>query len=663
MLSDAYLLPSLLLAVLAFPLVACLGVRYAGRWFGEQAPRTFAAYAAAGHLILTVVFVYLGASTTERPTPLEATPGFETFEPFAVPGDPALKTGQASNVTTWNILTLKPAYDTHAETAIQFFVGIDGLNLFLIALTSLMTFLAVLVSWEQVKERATGFYAWLFLLQFAVLGAFLSFDLILFYVFFELTLVPCFFLIGQWGVGGGRRDAARKFFLYTLFGSVFTLVGMLGVVLQNPAPLHPITSERMSTATAEKLLPKAGAITFSIPQLMDNVYVWDEAYAAAAHRAHMLDDKSHSPESTKIAGDAARALSSRRTVTIWLFVALLAGFAVKVPIVPFHTWLPSAYAEAPLAVTMLLSAVLAKVGTYGILRIVIPLVPEAVVVYGLPVVGALGAAGIIYAAFCAYAQRDLKLLAAYSSVSHLGLLVLGLFACTAESLTGSVLHMVNHGLTAGAMFALLGFILDRYKTLDMNQFGGLYTRFPRYMFFVMLLSLAAVGLPGLNNFVSEMLILAGLFDPRNLAGAGFGLATCAAAGVFLGAWYTFTMIRRVFFGPVREPHGGEATHDLTGREYCTFGTLAALCLALGLYPQPVIDTVSADVDRIVNTVDAARSRLDPTHRSPADVRRSETPHEAHAATGEPTPKPAPKAKAAPKKAASKQVLPPAIPKK
>jgi NADH-quinone oxidoreductase subunit M len=212
----------------------------------------------------------------------------------------------------------------------------------------------------------------------------------------------------------------------------------------------------------------------------------------------------------------------------------------------------------------------------------------------------------------------LKLLFAYSSVSHLGLLVLGLFSLTPEGLTGATLHMVNHGLTAAALFALLAFLYDRYRTLDVNQFGGFWAKYPAYAFYFLVLALAAVGLPGLNNFVSEMLQFAGLFDPRNIKLAGFTLAACAAAGVFLSAWYTMTAVKRVFFGPLKEPSG--EVSPMTASEFTTFSMLAALCLLMGLCPQPVIDTMTPDVKVLTTSLEAARTRLDPGNRSPADYR-------------------------------------------
>ena len=308
--------------------------------------------------------------------------------------------------------------------------------------------------------------------------------------------------------------------------------------------------------------------------------------------------------------DATAASWDRRRATqVWLFVLLVAGFAVKTPIVPFHSWLPAAYAEAPLGATLLFSAILAKLGTFGLLRVVLPLCPEPAAVYGLPVFGTLGAVGVVYAAFCAYAQRDLKLLAAYSSVSHLGFLVLGLFALTAEGITGATLHMVNHGLTAGGLFAVLAVLYDRYRTLDQNAYGGVAATMPGYAVLTMVLCLAGIGLPGLNSFVSEMLLMAALFDPLNAPLGGFALAVAAAAGLFLGAWYTISMLRRVFFGPLRTPPTETPAAGLTRTEGFALGVPAVLCLALGLFPQPVLDTISADAAILAKHVRAGRERV------------------------------------------------------
>ena len=259
--------------------------------------------------------------------------------------------------------------------------------------------------------------------------------------------------------------------------------------------------------------------------------------------------------------------------------------------------------------TILLASLLAKLGTFGILRFVLPLTPDAALSYGLPVVGWLAAFGIVYAALCAYNQKDIKLTIAYSSVSHLGFLVLGLFAFNREGLSGAVLHMLNHGLTTGALFALLAFLLDRYGTTQTSQYSGLMGRFPRYAFLAFVLVLAGIGLPGLNNFVSEMLMLAGLFDTRNPDMTCLGPAVVAAVGILLSAWYMLTLLQRVFFNPVKEPpplHG--PPKDVSLREGVVFVSIAVLCLVLGLLPQFVLDTFRWEVKQLTAIGDRARER-------------------------------------------------------
>jgi NADH-quinone oxidoreductase subunit M len=581
---------------------------------------------------------------------------------------------------------------------VQPYFALDGLNLWLVALAALLLPVAVLVSWESVREKPHTFYALLFLLHGGMVGAFLSFDAILFYAFFELTLIPAFFLIGRWGTGSGRRDAARKFFLYTLAASLFTLVGIVGVAVTNPTPLHPVTKVRVPTAVVsadsslvarnpEFVSAERGPITFSVPDLMHNVQVWagastagraavanaeerlraardalvpaERASAAARATLDALRATKPTPEQLKPAQEAVvsaenalataratvaaservlvsaraaqveadRAAARSKELQFWFFFALMAGFLVKVPVFPFHTWLPAAYGAAPAGVVAILSAVMAKLGTFGIMRLVLPLTPDAVAEYGLPVIGTLAAIGIVYGALCAYASTDIKMVLAYSSVSHLGLLVLGLFACNKEGLSGAVLHMVNHGISTGALFAALGFLIDRYGTTEGTKFGGLMGKFPVFAVLAFVLCLASVGLPGLNNFVSEMLLLAGVFAATVPAAGGWALVTVGAAGVFLSAWYTFTMMRRVFFQQLKEPaladHAplagtpkgaapeGTAPRaaDVSRREFCAFGSLAVLCLVLGLLPQLLLDTTAPDVRVLANVGGAARARL------------------------------------------------------
>lgn len=538
--------------------------------------------------------------------------------PAADPGAP-LKAGDVVEYT------LLAAGGKPTPAAAQFFVGLDGLNLPLVALTSVLFLFAVVLSWDTVTDRPGGYYAWLLLLESAVLGAFVSFDILLFYVFFELTLIPAFFLIGRWGGGGGHRDAARKFVLYTLAGSLLTLVGLVGTVLHNPIPVSRATggvvyydpdhkSLQPAAPDAAYRLPADGPVTFSIPILMKNARLWDVAHQRAVEQNEARAARGL-PAAAGDLQQAKAAQDRRRAVQAVLFFLLAAGFLVKLPVVPFHTWLPAAYTAAPIPVVMVFTGVLSKLGAFGLLRLCIPILPDAALAYGLPVVGTLGAVGIVYAAFCAAGQRDLRLIAGYSSISHLGLLVLGLFALNREGYAGAVLHMVNHGLTAAALFALIGCVQRRYGTTDLNQLGGLWNRFPRFAAVFLVVSLAAVGVPGLNNFVSEMLLLAALFDPAAVRTAGgYGLAAAALSGLFLSAWYTFSMVRRLLFGPPVEPAAGGAAAppaDLHGRELWPTAGLAGLCLALGLFPRPVLDSVYTDAIRLARLTDDARSRVDP----------------------------------------------------
>jgi NADH-quinone oxidoreductase subunit M len=565
---------ALVLLVVMLPLVSAAILALLG-----SGSRRFALWSALLHLGITagLVGVTLPAlNLRSEKVPRANDLGPAKFEPRSVPGDPAGKSGGDSGRTGWNLLSLTDAGTPEkAGPRIQFYLGVDGVNIWLAVLASIMLIPAIVVSWESITEKPGAFYGWMFLLQGAAIGAFLSFDVILFYVFFELTLIPAFFLIGRWGIGSGRRDAARKFFLYTLAGSLLTLVGVIGIVLTNPDPI-------------------TGQITFSLPDLMANVQYWLDVAHTEAAKGHM------------------EKLESLQITQFWLFLALMSGFMVKVPVWPFHTWLPGAYGEAPIGVTILLSALLAKLGTFGILRFVLPLTPDAAIAYGLPAVGTFAAFGIVYAALCAYDQKDMKLVIAYSSVSHLGFLVLGIFAFNSEGLSGAVLHMVNHGLSTGAMFALLAFLLDRYRTTQVSQYGGLMGRFPNFAVLTFIICLASIGLPGLNNFVSEMLMLGGLFNADNPGIHRLGLAVVATFGILLSSWYILTMLQKVFFNPLKEPEPvvpGTPPTDVNRRELFAFGMLAGLCLLLGLFPQTVLDSMRFEVGQLNTIGERARARI------------------------------------------------------
>jgi NADH-quinone oxidoreductase subunit M len=476
--------------------------------------------------------------------------------------------------------TFQPIYSTVIDllplnsdgpAAIQFFIGLDGLNIWLVALTSFLMLPSVLIGWESIKERANEYYAWLLLLQTAMTGVFLSFDLVLFYVFFELTLVPLFFLIGIWG-GSMRREASRKFFLYTLAGSLITLLGAIAVVL-----------------ICQQHGGKVGGsgLTFSIPELVRTV----QGFLGGGH---------------------AESFYGLHVQTL-IFLALALGFAIKVPLFPLHTWLPLAHTEAPTAGSVLLAGVLLKLGTYGFLRLCLPLTPDAALTVGVPLIGTLAAIGVIYGALCAYAQTDIKKLVAYSSVSHLGFCMLGLFALNAAGVSGGLLQMINHGLSTGGLFLIVGMLYDRYHTRQMADYSGMAARLKLLSAFMVFICLTSVGMPGLNGFVGEMLILAGVYDLRLTSVNGAGFAVVLAVGIVLGAWYLFTMLMRVFFGPLREPqHEGHAVSDLDGRELATIVPVMGLCLLLGVWPQPVLDAARADVGIVVRIADQAKRRATTT---------------------------------------------------
>jgi NADH-quinone oxidoreductase subunit M len=432
----------------------------------------------------------------------------------------------------------------------DFLLGLDGISLTLVVLTTVLTVPCVLISWESIRERATGFYACLLLLEAGLIGVFCAFDLVLFYVFFEFTLLPLFFLIGIWG-GPQRRYAAIKFFLYTLAGSLITLVGLVALVL---------------TALSAGLETPC-----SIPRL------------AAWLQANPL---SHSWQ-------------------VALFLAIAAGFMVKVPVFPLHTWLPLAHVEAPTAGSVMLAGVLLKLGTYGFLRLCVPMFPDACLTVGIPLIAVLAVIGIIYGSLCALSQRDIKKLVAYSSVAHLGFCMLGMFALNSAGVSGSVLQMINHGLSTGALFLLVGMVYDRYHTRQLDDLGGLAARLPLLAVAMVFISMASIGLPGLNGFVGEVLSLAGMFARHKI------YAILGTTGVVLGAWYLLNMLQHAFFGPLREPHVDEslrdshagASHsvnDMNTREFFAIAPIAALCLWIGVMPQPILNLIRPDVDAVVS---------------------------------------------------------------
>jgi NADH-quinone oxidoreductase subunit M len=423
-------------------------------------------------------------------------------------------------------------------------LGLDGVSVALMVLTALLSVSCVLISWSALRDREAEFYVALLMLQAGLFGVFCAFDLVLFYVFFEFTLIPLFFLIAMWG-GPQRRLASVKFFLYTLAGSLVTLLGVVWLVSN-------VTAAGLTTPT-------------SLPDLA----LW--------LRNHPL------PASTQTT----------------LFLMLAAGFLIKVPVFPFHTWLPLAHVEAPTAGSVLLAGVLLKLGSYAFFRICMPLVPVACLNVGVPMIATLSVIGIVYGSMCALVQRDVKKLVAYSSVAHMGFCMLGLFALNAEGITGGVLQMINHGLSTGGLFLLVGMIYDRYHTRMLDDLGGLASRLPLIACFLVFISMASIGLPGLNGFVGEMLSLAGMYK------VSVWYAALGATGVVLGAWYLLTMLQHLLFGPLKEPHA-DPHHphapilDLNLREFLAIGPVAAACLLIGVYPQPLIESMRPEIEALAN---------------------------------------------------------------
>lgn len=441
--------------------------------------------------------------------------------------------------------------DGGRQARLEFYLGLDGISLVLVVLTALLIVSSVLVSWESIRTQTCEFYACLLALETGLIGAFCAFDLLLFYVFFEVTLIPLFFLIGIWG-GPQRQYAAYKFFLYTLTGSVLTLIGLIALVLC-------VSSRNEALCTP-----------FSIPEL-----------------------------ARQLSGENALPF----TLQCWIFLGLSAGFVIKVPLFPFHTWLPLAHTEAPTAGSVILAGVLLKLGTYGFLRLCLPLLPDATLQLGVPLVATMAVIGIVYGALCSLAQQDIKKLVAYSSVSHLGFCMLGMFALNAEGIGGSVLQMVNHGLSTGALFLLVGMLYDRYHTRMMPDLGGLASRLPLLACGMVFISLSSVGLPGLNGFVGEVLSLIGMFKFRA------AYAVVGTTGIILGAWYLLSMLQRSFFGPLKEPDvHGQPIADLNIRELAALLPIAALCLWIGVYPKPVLDVIRPDVQAVARIYEKQTDR-------------------------------------------------------
>ncbi len=414
-----------------------------------------------------------------------------------------------------------------AELGISYHLGVDGISLFLVLLTTFLTSLAVLSSWTAITERVKEYMIFVLLLETGMVGVFVSLDLVLFYLFWEATLIPMYFLIGGWG-GERRIYAALKFFLYTMAGSTLMLIAILVLYLQGG--------------------------TFDLLEL--------------------------------------QGLSLPQETQVWLFLAFALGFAIKIPLFPFHTWLPDAHVEAPTAGSVILAGVLLKMGAYGFVRFCLPLFPAASLQFR-PLISILALIGIIYGALVALSQRDVKSLVAYSSVAHLGLVVLGIFALNAQGVMGSILQMINHGLSTGALFLLVGMLYERRHTRLIADFGGLWKQIPLFGVFLLIVTLSSIGLPGLNGFVGEFIILVGVFR------VNVTYAVMAAMGIVLSAWYMLHMFRQVMHGPLDKP-ANRGLKDLSAREVIILVPVVILFFLIGIFPNLFFSKMDASVERLLN---------------------------------------------------------------
>lgn len=422
------------------------------------------------------------------------------------------------------------------EYGITYHVGIDGISLFLVLLTTLLSVIAVLACWADIQKKVKEFMICLLFLETGMIGVFISLDLFLFYCFWEVMLIPMYLLIGIWGSPDRRIYAAVKFFIYTMFGSLLMLVAILYLYFYNGA--------------------ETGVYTFDLLELYK--------------------------------------LSIPYNLQIWLFLAFALAFAIKVPMFPFHTWLPDAHTEAPTVGSVLLAAVLLKMGTYGFLRFNLPLFPEASLDF-IPLISILAIIGIIYGALVAMVQKDVKRLVAFSSVSHLGFVMLGLFTFTVQGISGGILQMLNHGFSTGALFLIVGMIYERRHTRLIEEFGGLSKVMPIYATFFMIVTLSSIGLPGLNGFVGEFLILLGTFKVNVI------YAVFAATGVILSAVYMLWMFQRVMFGELVKEEN-KRLKDLSLREVVVLIPIILFIIQIGIYPRPYLLKMEPTVKNLIATV-------------------------------------------------------------
>lgn len=454
---------------------------------------------------------------------------------------------------------------------INYHIGIDGISLFLVLLTTLLMPIAILSSWKYIGKRVKEYLIFMLLLETGIIGVFVALNLFLFYVFWEITLVPMYFLIGIWG-GKRRIYATIKYVLFTMFGSLLMLVAIF--------------------------------------------FLYSMYYKATGVYSFNIFDM--------------YKLVLNPSIQVWLFLAFALAFAIKVPLFPFHTWLPDAHVEAPTAGSVILAAVLLKMGAYGFLRFAMPLFPDALTKF-LPYLGALALIGIIYGGLMALIQKDVKSLVAYSSVSHMGLIMLAIFSLNMEGIQGGIYQMLNHGLSTGALFLCVGILYERAHTRLIKDFGGVSKQMPVFAAFFLICMLSSVGLPGLNGFVGEILCLFGIFK------ANMVLAILGVTTVILAAAYLLWMFQRVMHGPITN----DRVHnfkDINKREIAYLLPIVILMFWMGLYPQPFLRKMDASVNKLINQINQKKMLFTETKKEPRllwDIKTIENTAEDHQEKEEP----------------------------
>lgn len=470
-----------------------------------------------------------------------------------------------------------PAAVSANQAGWQLSLAADGLGSSLAFLTTLVTTIILFVSKESVSSRRGAYAGWILLVEGGLLMAFLAGDLLLFYVGFELTLVPVLFLLSGWGEGKIAVPAAKRFVLFTLAGSIPMVVGLVGLASVYSSP--ELTSKLPTTVNISELSHRAALTKLALESNADS----PEALTRIT------------PEDTGLsAADYVALVEQVGRNEKWIFWLLVLGLGIKMAILPLHTWLPATYRAAHPTTAALLAAVVLKLGLFGFLRVAIPLAPSASLEYGPVILGGLGAAAIVFGALVALAQTDLRLLLAYSSLSHVGFITVGMFSLTAEGLTGAAIQIFNHGITTAGMFLVAAALFTRRGTWSLpNGSHGLASVYPRIAVLLVFFTVAGAGMPGLNNFVGEMLTLAGM------ASRNAGVAAVAVLGILLGAWYSFRLLMLMMFGPVESSKATlQHREDLKPREIAGLTVLAALCLVIGVFPASGLRLVKSDMERL-----------------------------------------------------------------